>query len=89
MSARLLVVSGDDFAALAFKSKYDPDRMTGAQIRELVHRHRKGLVEFDTRVTMKIIDIEGPINRDLFTKVRRTVGDYDSLKHTDCWLFEE
>ncbi len=43
---RLLVVSGGDYAALEFKNKYDPDNMSGKEIRELVNLHLKGKTDF-------------------------------------------
>jgi len=82
---RLLVVGGGDYAALNFKNEHDPDTMTAQEIRALVAAPDSW---GDWR-DMRIIEVDGPCNRALFSAVLGAAQDYDAAKHEDVWYFEE
>lgn len=82
---RLLIVGGDDYAALNFKNEHDPDTMTAAEIRALVAAPKT----WGEWTSMRIVEVDGPCNAALFAAVLSAAQDYDAAKHEDVWYFEE
>lgn len=86
---RLLVVDGGDYAALRFKQKYDPDTMSAREIRELAETGGSDSDGERPDWCLKVVNVKGPPNRELFVATRNQTHDHDALKHSDVFYFEE
>jgi hypothetical protein len=80
-----LYVTGDDYAALYFEEKHDPQKVYESML--LVDTKHIILPDEDTYIEVRIKEFE-KVNSDFLDFIQSEFADYDDLKHANIYEVE-